>query len=108
VINLAQLYNKAVRDRIPEIIRESGKKCKVMTLPDEKFLQEMEKKLSEEVNEFLAIKSTEELADIIEVVYRIAELMGIDRGNLERNRKNKIEKNGSFSKNSFLIEISDP
>jgi predicted house-cleaning noncanonical NTP pyrophosphatase (MazG superfamily) len=52
---------------IPEIIKNS-KKYKVVTLSDNEFLVEMERKLSEEINEYLEGKSENELTDIIEVV----------------------------------------
>jgi predicted house-cleaning noncanonical NTP pyrophosphatase (MazG superfamily) len=100
---LPQKYNKAVRDRIPEIIITSGKMCEIITLPDDKFLIEMEKKLSEEVNEYLESKSINELADILEVVYRIGELTGTNHAMLERIRKDKAKTRGKFSKNYFLV-----
>jgi predicted house-cleaning noncanonical NTP pyrophosphatase (MazG superfamily) len=103
---LAQKYNKAVRDKIPEIITKTGKKCKFVTLPDDKFLIQMEKKLSEEVSEFLENKSENELVDIIEVVRRIAELRGITQTELEKIREDKNIERGAFSKNYFLLEIS--
>ena len=42
-------HNKAIRDKIPEIIEKSGHSSNVKTLSDEEFLIEIEKKLSEEV-----------------------------------------------------------
>jgi predicted house-cleaning noncanonical NTP pyrophosphatase (MazG superfamily) len=45
-------YNKAIRDKIPEIIQKDGYSCNVKTLSDEAFLVEIEKKLSEEVIEY--------------------------------------------------------
>lgn len=95
---------KAIRDNIPDIIRNSGEDCKVKTLPDKEFLVEMEKKLGEEVKEYLESKSPEELADIIEVAYRISELRGISVDELERLRVKKAEERGIFSKNFFLEE----
>jgi predicted house-cleaning noncanonical NTP pyrophosphatase (MazG superfamily) len=100
---LHQKYNKAVRDKIPEIILKNGKSCKFVTLPDNKFLIEMEKKLSEEIEEYLESKTGNELADIIEVVYRIAELRGISNTDMEKIRQEKIIERGAFSKNYFLI-----
>ena len=103
---LVQNYNKAVRDRIPEIIKNSGKKCKVITLSDDEFLIEMENKLLEEVNEYLESKSESELADILEVIYRIAELRGLKQLDLEKIRKDKTLTHGTFSKNHFLIDTT--
>ena len=57
------IYNKAIRDKIPEIIKESGNNCNIKTLSDEKFLIELEKKLDEELIEYHESKSVEELTD---------------------------------------------
>ncbi|KER05902.1 hypothetical protein AAA799E16_01402 [Marine Group I thaumarchaeote SCGC AAA799-E16] len=59
-------YNKAIRDKIPQIIESSGKNCNVKTLSDEQFLIELEKKLIEELTEYQESKDVEELADILE------------------------------------------
>ena len=44
--------HKAVRDKIPEIIKYSGKNCNVKKLDDSEFLVELEKKLIEELSEY--------------------------------------------------------
>ena len=97
-------YNKAIRDKIPEIIAESGKKCNTKQLDDESFLAELEKKLSEEVNEYTESKDVEELADLLEVIYRISELRGVNSDKLDKIRKDKTEKRGKFDSNLFLID----
>ena len=97
-------YNKAVRDKIPQIIESSGKNCNVKKLSDSEFLAELEKKLVEELNEYQESKDVEELADILEVIYRISELKEV---NLHKIRQEKIEKRGGFEKNLFLIDTSD-
>ena len=97
-------YNKVVRDKIPEIIEESGKKFNLKQLDDVSFLAEIEKKLSEEVNEYTESKDIEELADLLEVIYRISELRGVNSDELDKIRKNKAEKRGKFDSNLFLID----
>jgi predicted house-cleaning noncanonical NTP pyrophosphatase (MazG superfamily) len=99
-------YNKAIRDKIPEIIKKSGHDCNVKTLSDEEFLAEIELKLSEEVTEYQNDKNPEELADIIEVIYRIAQLRGISKEELEKIRVKKIEERGGFEDNLFLIDTT--
>lgn len=96
-------YRKAVRDKIPEIIEKSGHSCNVKTLSDDQFLLEIEKKLSEEVSEYQNDKNPEELADILEVIYRIAKLKGISKEDLEKIRIKKVKERGGFEKNLFLI-----
>ena len=97
-------YHKAIRDKIPEIIKKDGHSCNVDTMRDEEFLVEIEKKLSEEVTEYQKDKNPEELADILEVIYRIAKLKGISKEELEKIRLDKVEKRGAFDKNLFLID----
>ena len=45
-------YNKLVRDRIPEIIEASGKRCVYSTLSDEEYLARLDEKLNEELAEY--------------------------------------------------------
>ncbi len=99
-------YNKAIRDKVPEIIKKDGYSCNVKKLSDEQFLIEIEKKLSEEVAEYQNDKNPEELADILEVIYRIAKLKGISKEELENIRIKKVEERGGFEKNLFLIDSS--
>ena len=101
-------FNKAIRDKIPEIIQKDGHSCNIQTLSDEKFLVEIEKKLSEEVAEYQNDKNPEELADILEVIYAIAQLKGISKEELEKIRIKKLQDRGGFEKNLFLIDTSEP
>lgn len=50
---------KLVRDKIPEIIKEDGKTPITRILDDEEYLDELDIKLSEEVQEYQADKSIE-------------------------------------------------
>ena len=66
------VYNKLVRDRIPEIIRADGKECETEVLEDGAFLAALDKKMTEELQEYFESHSAEELADLLEVIYRPA------------------------------------
>ncbi len=99
------IYNKAIRDKIPEIIKNSGNSSVVKNLSDEKFLVELEKKLKEEVEEYLENKSVEELTDIIEVINRISELKGVSHNELEKIRQKKADERGKFNENLFLMDV---
>ena len=99
------LYRKAIRDKIPDIIKKSGNDCNVKILPDNEFLSELERKLGEELDEYLESKSVEELVDVIEVVYRIAELKGVSRKKLETLREEKASQRGKFKENLFLVDV---
>ena len=100
-------YEKAVRDKIPEIIEKSGKKCVVKKLTDDDYLPELEKKLSEELDEYYSSKTIEELADIVEIIYRILELRAIDGEEFEQIRLVKNQTRGGFCNNFYLIEVQE-
>ena len=106
IIKMIQ-YNKAIRDKIPEIIRESGSKCNIKTLSEKEFLEKMEKKLDEEVAEYHQSKSVEEIADIIEVLERVAALRGTSVEELMRIKEEKAQKRGKFEKNLFLVDTDE-
>jgi len=98
-------YKKLVRDRIPEIIRAAGKEPVTRVLDEKEYLKELTKKLKEEVAEFEAEPSVEELADIKEVIIAIREALGIHAGELEDVRRAKANKNGRFKKRIYLEEV---
>ena len=100
-------YDKAIRDKIPQIIKESGSTSHIKTLSDKEFLEKMEKKLDEEVAEYHQSKSVEEIADIMEVLERIAELRGTSVKELMRIKEKKAQKRGKFEKNLFLIDSEE-
>jgi len=99
-------YNKAIRDKIPEIIKLSGKNCDVKKLNDSEFLAQLEKKLVEELAEYQESKNVEELADMLEVIYRISELKGITSDELDSIKNEKAKKRGKFDDNLFLVDTN--
>lgn len=104
-------YNKLVRDRIPEIIEKSGKKFTVETLNHDRYILELKKKLTEELNEYQEApndeEALEELADMLELIYCLADVHGASFEELEQIRKKKADKRGGFKEKHFLIEVED-
>ncbi len=100
-------YNKLVRDRIPEIIEDSGKTAFSHILNDDEYILELDCKLNEECAEYQVDKSIEELADMLEVMYSIAEARGYSVSELEKVRKEKAEKRGGFKGKIFLEKVDD-
>ena len=97
-----KIYNKLVRDNIEEIMISKGAKPVTRILSDEEYLTELNKKLLEEVNEYLESEDIEELADIKEVFLAILEAKQISNETLEEIRLNKVKKRGAFKKRLFL------
>ena len=99
------VYNKLVRDRIPEIIEQTGKTCTYSILSDEDYLKMLDEKLNEELAEYQEDKSMEELADLLEVVRAVAVARGCSFEELEEIRRAKAAKRGGFEKKLFLEEV---
>ena len=97
-----KIYNKLVRDNIPNIMINKGCKPVTRILNDEEYLNELNKKLLEEVNEYLEDNNIEELADIMEVFNSILKAKGISQEQLEDTRLEKANKRGSFNEKIFL------
>lgn len=100
-----KIYNKLVRDKIPQIIKADGKKANIRLLDDKEYMSELIIKLQEEAKEFADEPSIEELADIKEIVIAIREAMGINAGELEEVRRQKAVKNGRFKKKLYLESV---
>lgn len=101
------VYNKLVRDKIPEIIEKNGGEFKCRILNDEEYIEMIDKKLDEELLEYHKDKNIEELADLMEVIYAAAKARGYTLSELEEVRAKKAEKRGGFDKKILLIESSD-
>lgn len=101
-----KIYNKLVRDNIPNIIKKKGEPCTTEILSDKEFQIELEKKLQEECKEYLLNKEPQELADILEVTYAIAKTKGISEKELNKIRKDKATRNGKFDKKILLISAN--
>lgn len=66
-----KVYNKLIRDKIPQIIEQSGKKAMIEKVSGQEYLDLLNAKLGEELQEYLDSQSVEELTDFVEVVYAI-------------------------------------
>jgi len=100
-----KIYNKLVRDKIPEIIKKEGKLPITQELNNTEYLKELNKKLQEETSEYLEDNNIEELADIVEVIYGILNAKKITIEEFEEIRKNKVKERGAFQEKIFLEKI---
>jgi predicted house-cleaning noncanonical NTP pyrophosphatase (MazG superfamily) len=51
------IYNKLVRDRIPEVIESTGKQFSTRILNDEEYIKELKNKSSEELQEYVSTEN---------------------------------------------------
>ncbi|MDT8862128.1 nucleoside triphosphate pyrophosphohydrolase [Alkalihalobacillus sp. MEB130] len=104
-------YNKLVRDRIPEIIEKSGKSFRTNVLDSASYQKELRMKLREEMDELLQAKfvedRVEEMADLLEVMYALASLDGVDPHEIERVRERKQNERGGFKERILLMDVED-
>lgn len=99
-------YYKLVRDLIPQIIEKDGKVCEYEIVEKERHYELLEEKLKEETNEFLEDKNLEELADIMEVLFALAENLGYTEEELLNKRAEKKLKRGGFKEGIVLKSVS--
>ncbi len=100
-----KVYQKLVRDRIPEICTKNGQKANISVLDEVSYQQALRKKLVEEVNEYLQSGETEELADIAEVIDALAKSAGSSFQTVLSIKEVKAAKNGKFEKRLFLDSV---
>lgn len=100
-------HNKLVRDNIPDIIHDQGKGVSFRVLSEAEFKEYLERKLDEEVSEFHENPTLEELADITEVLYALAESHGYSVFDLGRMRRRKLFEKGGFIKRICLLEVEE-
>ena len=105
-----KVYNKLVRDKIPQVIEEEGKSYDARIASKEERLELLEKKLHEEVAEFIEAKNTkdknlEELADVMEVLFGLAKNLEYSEEELMKKRDEKKEERGGFNEGIVLERV---
>lgn len=107
MVDKMKVYNKLVRDLIPQIIEQSGKKFDTHIAGKEEYEKLLEEKLQEEVNEYLEDKNLEELADVLEVLVGLAGTLGYTEEQLFEKRLQKKEERGGVSDRVVLERVSE-
>ena len=108
---MEKVFNKLVRDNIPDIIASNGEEAVIKVLDDYEYKKELYKKLLEETNEVISSKGSnetiEELADVLEILSAIAKLNGKMLDDVVEAAKQKKLKRGGFEKRIFLEKTYD-
>ncbi|MBP1995821.1 nucleoside triphosphate pyrophosphohydrolase [Paenibacillus eucommiae] len=105
------VYNKLVRDKIPQIIEANGKVFRTRVLSTEEYRSELQTKLREEAEEYFEAKNgleaLEEMADMLEVIRALAGVHGATWEQLEAIRVQKAEARGGFEDRVYLIDVDE-
>ena len=104
--------SKLVRDKIPEIIKASGKEPVYHVEEDkDKVLKLLKDKLVEEAKEAKSAKASGdlimELADVYEVMITLAKKYGVPLKHIQFLANNKRELRGGFTKGIVLDDIKN-
>ena len=108
---MEKVFNKLVRDKIPNIIEEKGEKAYTRILNDDEYFKELLIKLEEETKEVIGTNNNEdlleELGDVYEVIKSIAEAKGFSTEDIVEVADEKRSKRGGFKDKIFLIKTDD-
>jgi len=108
---MEKIYNKLVRDKIPEIITKDNRQAITHILNDQEYKVELEKKLYEEYKEVLetttSLDRIEELADMLEIIRSLAKIENKTLEDVITVADDKNIKRGSFEKKIFLEKVID-
>ena len=89
---------KLIRDRVPGLIRAQGLEPIIRPASADRLGAYLLAKLREEVAEFEASAEPEELADILEVVYALAQALDVSADCLDAIRERKAVERGRFTR----------
>lgn len=102
-----RFFNKLVRDKIPEKIRNNNEIPIIKVLNDKEYKEALITKLLEEYNEVIKAEGEEileELADMLEVIEALANVENKTFNDIMKLKETKKEKRGGFSEKIYLIE----
>lgn len=110
VMPMKHIYNKLVRDRIPEIIENDHKTCATRILENGEYLECLKNKLLEECHEVMDAEGEDikkEIADVLEVLEALENTLHIDHKEVLSIKEKKARSNGAFDKKIYLEYVED-
>ena len=99
---------KLVRDRIPQIIEESGNEPETCVVRGEELIEALYQKLDEEVRELQSAPTSaiaEEIADVHEVLLAIATRHGLKWADIDRHAQRKRNERGGYETGIWLLKV---
>ena len=105
---MERIYNKLVRDKIPEIIIVQGETPITRILNEADYKEELERKLFEECKEVVVANGNErieELADMLEVIRALGKLENATIEEIMKFANEKNAKRGAFNDKIFLEKV---
>ena len=107
---MKKIYNKLIRDDIPQIIKKNNQIATIRKLDDKEFVKELFKKLEEEAKEVVEAQGNKEelikeISDVYEIIDNIIKLFSLDKTFILKTQEVRRDKKGSFKKKLFLESV---
>lgn len=105
---MERIYNKLVRDNIPDIITANGETPVTRILDDAEYKKALEEKLYEEYEEVISSSGSdrcEELADLIEVIRSLAKQENKTLEEIINMADEKRAQRGGFENKIYLEKV---
>lgn len=109
---MEKIYNKLVRDKIPEIIKKDNAEPKTRVLEQEEYLKALLKKLEEEAKEVAEAGTDKqalmkEIGDVYEIIDAIIDNCGLDKAAIKKLQDERRTERGGFNKKIFLESVDE-
>ena len=104
---MKKIYQKLVRDRIPEIIAADGKSFATRKASNTELMNYAMKKLQEEVQEFIEDPCVEEAGDIMEIFHFICDCLEIRNSEIMAEETAKRVTRGGFNEGLILEWVEE-
>jgi predicted house-cleaning noncanonical NTP pyrophosphatase (MazG superfamily) len=101
------VYNRLVRDKMPEIIESMGNIAVYQTLDDQSFGQALLETIARSANQFAETTSIESLADLLDCIDAWLEVNGMSMEEVEKARAERVKRCGHFHNRTFLEVVAD-
>lgn len=99
------LYDKLIRDKIPEIIKNAGKEYEIHKADKKEYIDKLLLKVKEELAEFKEEPSIAEMADLFEVLDAIIDYYDFDKEQIKDYQVKKRKERGGFKKQLILDKV---
>jgi len=102
-----KIYNKLVRDNIPDIIEKTERQTCYYTYceSDAEYFKYLIEKVEEEIRELEKNTCGQEMGDVMEVLDAIIKLKNIDRSLIKDYQQLKLHENGGFNERIVLKSV---
>lgn len=108
-LNICQI-EELVRDKVPDIIKESGKNANFRVLSDDEYKQALKEKMTNEVSALMEAKTveeiTEQLGDIQTLIGHLLHAYNISEDDFIISNIAKDNEKGMFMNRYFLESVS--